>query len=195
MANQSWQITAPGTLTLKDLGPTPHPGAKQALVRIQAVSFNYRDVLVVDHNLGYPVLAEPDLVPCSDGAGVIEETGPESRWKKGDRVIIHPSSWLTGSDARDFDLYGTMGAGKEDGTLRRYIVWDDEKLVRAPEGLSIEEATTLFTAGGTAWQALFYGLFKLQPGMTVLTQGTGGVSCYAIQVRLLRSSFPLMGRP
>lgn len=89
---------------------------------------------------------------------------------------------MTGSDARDFNMNGTMGAGTSDGTLREYVVLDDERLLRAPEGLSIEEASTLYTAGATAWQALRYGLVKLEPGMTVLTQGTGGVSCFAIQV-------------
>lgn len=89
---------------------------------------------------------------------------------------------MTGSDARDFDMNGTMGAGTSDGTLREFIVLDDKRILLAPEGLSIEEASTLYTAGATAWQALRYGLVKLEAGMTVLTQGTGGVSCFAIQV-------------
>lgn len=77
-----------------------------------------------------------------------------------------------------------MGAGNVNGTLRRYMVVDDQQLVRAPEGLSIEEVSMMKTAGGSAWQALFHGRLKLEPGMSVLTQGTGGVSCWAILVRL-----------
>ncbi|KAK0333470.1 hypothetical protein LTR91_025847 [Friedmanniomyces endolithicus] len=67
-----------------------------------------------------------------------------------------------------------------DGMLRRWLVWDDDRLFRAPSHLSLEEASTLFVAGVTAYRALFYGSFRPQPGMTVLTQGTGGVSCFAI---------------
>lgn len=75
-----------------------------------------------------------------------------------------------------------MGGGAADGTLRRYVVWDDDRIVKAPDNLSIEEVATLYTAGVTAWNSLFHGKIKLEPGMTVLTQGTGGVSCFAIQV-------------
>ena len=167
----------------KDLGPnTLKPGHKQALIRIYAVAFNYRDRLVIDHNPDYPIKAQPGLVPCTDGAGIVEEVGPNSIWRKDDRVVIHTNTWLNGLDPRNFKLEGVAGAGNQDGTLRTYLVWDDERLIRAPEGLSVEEASTLFTAGVTAYRALFHGLIELQPGMTVLTQGTGGVSCYAIQV-------------
>lgn len=183
MANQAWQITSPGVISLNDLGPTlPKPGPKQVLVRIQAVAFNYRDRLVVDANPAYPLLAKANLVPCNDGAGIVEETGSESVWKKGDRVVVYPSKWLRGLDPRGFKLEDVSGGGDQDGTLRRWLVWEDERLFRAPEGLSMEEACTLFCAGSTAYRALFHGPIKLEPGMTVLTQGTGGVSCYAIQV-------------
>ncbi|EME80211.1 uncharacterized protein MYCFIDRAFT_31107 [Pseudocercospora fijiensis CIRAD86] len=181
MANQAWKITAPGEVTLVDLD-TPKPGPKQALIRLQAASLNYRDILVMNHDPSYPAMAKQDLIPCSDGAGVVEEAGPGSEWKAGDRVIIQPNTWVSGFDPRDFDIFKTMGGGAMDGTLRRYLVWDDDRLIKAPDGLSIEESSTLYTAGATAWNALMHGLFKLEPGMTVLTQGTGGVSCYAIQI-------------
>lgn len=182
MSNQAWQITSPGCLSLVTLDEIPTPGPNQALIRMQAVSLNYRDVLVAEHNPSYPVKAKPNLTPCSDGAGVIEAAGPGSRWKQGDRVFVHPNTWKTGSDPRDFDIRRTMGGGVTDGTLRRYVVWDDDRIVKTPDNLSIEEAATLYTAGATAWNALFHGKMKLKPGMTVLTQGTGGVSCFAIQV-------------
>lgn len=196
MSNQAWQITAPGSLSLVTLPTIPSPGPNQALIRIQAVSLNYRDVLVVDHSPSYPVQAKPNLTPCSDGAGVIEEAGPGSKWKKGDRVFVHPNTWKGGDDPRDFDLHLTMGGGTTDGTLRRYVVWDDDRIVKAPDNLSIEEVATLYTAGATAWNALFHGKLKLEPGMSVLTQGTGGVSCFAIQVgRFDIISFPLLTIP
>lgn len=182
MSNQAWQITGPGSLSLITLPSVPTPGPNQALIRIQAVSLNYRDVLVIDHSPSYPLEAKPNLTPCSDGAGVIEQPGPGSKWKKGDRVFVHPNTWKKGADPRHFDLRLTMGGGAADGTLRRYVVWDDDRIVRAPDNLSIEEVATLYTAGVTAWNSLFRGNMKLEPGMTVLTQGTGGVSCFAIQV-------------
>ncbi|KAK5123865.1 hypothetical protein LTR85_002061 [Meristemomyces frigidus] len=183
MANQAWQITSPGVLELKDLGhDIPMPGPRQALIRIQAVTFNYRDVLVVESSPDYPVKPKAGLVPCSDAAGTVEEAGPDSIWKKGDRVVIHPNTWLTGLDPRNLDMYSIAGGGDCDGTLRRWLVWDDARLWRAPEGLSIEESCTQFTAGNTAYRALFHGPKRIEPGMTILTQGTGGVSCFAIQI-------------
>ena len=112
----------------------------------------------------------------------MEEAGAGSTWKKGDRVVIHPNTWVSGLDPRLFKLDQTAGAVDSDGTLRRYLVWDDARLFRAPSHLSMEEASTLYTAGNTAYRAIFHGPMKLEPGMTVLTQGTGGVSCYAIEI-------------
>ena len=153
------------------------------LVEIHAFALNYRDKLVIDHNAGYPLQAKPDLIPGSDGAGIVEDVGSGSVWKKGDRVVIHPNTWITGTDGRDFVFDKTMGGGNVDGTFRRFMVTSDDMLFRAPAELSFEEACTLYTAGVTAYRALFYGGARVQPGMTVLTQGTGGVSCYAIMVR------------
>ncbi|KAI7160657.1 hypothetical protein KC349_g3368 [Hortaea werneckii] len=183
MANQAWQVISPGELQLVDLGdPLPKPGDKQILIRLHAAALNYKDRLVINHDPQYPIATKPRLVPCIDGAGVVEESGPGSAWKKGDRVVLHGTSWISGDDARDFELASCAGAGSVDGTLRRYAVWDDDRVISAPTGLSMEEACTLFCAGVTAYRALFHGPVKLQPGMTVLVQGTGGVSCYAIQI-------------
>ena len=67
-----------------------------------------------------------------------------------------------------------MGGGEWDGTLTQYLVLDDSRVFRAPAGLMHVEASTLFTAGATAYNGLFYGEPKVGPGVTVLTQGTGG---------------------
>lgn len=182
MANQAWQITSPGTLTLSDLGPVPKPGPKQALVRMHAVALNYRDILVMEHDPSYPVKTNANLIPGSDGAGVVEEAGEDSRWKNGDRVIVHPNSWKTGIDNRDYRLDRTLGGGDLDGTFQRRMLLNDDQLFRAPQGLSLEEASTIYTAGVTAYRALFYSGRRVGPGTVVLTQGTGGVSCFAIQV-------------
>ena len=182
MANQAWQISEPGAYKLVTLDTAiPKPGSKQALVRIYAASYNYRDKLIRDLSPDYPLHAQPNLVPASDGAGIVQEAGTDSIWKKGDRVIIHAHDWLTGDDPRQFDMHSVIGSGTMDGTLRRYLVWDDAKLIRAPSQLSMEEAASLWCAGLTAFRGLFHGPIAIGPGTTVLTQGTGGVSCFAIQ--------------
>jgi NADPH:quinone reductase-like Zn-dependent oxidoreductase len=76
MANQAWQIPSPGKLAIGDLGPIPKPQANQVLVRVHAASLNYRDRLVVDHNPSYPTKAKKNLIPGSDGAGIVEAVGP-----------------------------------------------------------------------------------------------------------------------
>jgi len=79
--------------------------------------------------------------------------------------------------------------GVVDGTLREYAVFDEQGLVAQPSNLNWLEASTLSCAALTAWNAL-YGLESraLKPGQTVLTQGTGGVSIFALQVRRPRPS-------
>lgn len=135
MANQAWQVISPGELQLVDLGePLPKPGDKQILIRLHAAALNYKDRLVVNHDPHYPIATKPRLVPCIDGAGVVEESGPGSAWKKGDRVVVHGTSWITGNDARDFELASCAGAGSVEGTLRRYAVWDDDRVIAAPTG-------------------------------------------------------------
>lgn len=187
MANQAWQITAPGVLTLNTLdSPTPKPGPGQVLLRVHAISYNYRDVLVIDHSPHYAGPAKPNLIPCSDAAGVIQETYPGSKWNKGDRVVICGNSWVHGINQRDFNIDGTLGATDLDGTLRRWMVYDEERLVEVPAHLSLEEAASIHTAGVTSFRALFHGPSTIGPGTTVLTQGTGGVSCFAVQVHVIQ---------
>jgi NADPH:quinone reductase-like Zn-dependent oxidoreductase len=152
MTNQAWQIRSAGHLELVDLGPSlPKPGPHQVLVRIQAVALNYRDKLVLEHSPHYPILAKPDLVPCGDGAGVVEDVGEDSKWKKGDRVVLFFGDWLKGNDARGWKMEGAAGAGELDGFLRRFVVWDDERVFRVPEKLSVVEASTMIIAGATAF--------------------------------------------
>lgn len=182
MANQAWQIPSAGKLVLSDLGPLPTPGPKEILVRIHAISLNYRDILVADHDPAYPLKAKENLIPGSDAAGIVEAHGSESHWKKGDRVVLHPNDWMSG-DPRNYIFHQTLGGASQDGTFQRYMLVDEERVFKAPDSISLREAATIFTAGVTAWRVLNYGEPKLVgPESTILTQGTGGVSCYAIQV-------------
>ena len=113
------------------------------------VALNARDLLVLTSSPLYPMQTSPGLVPCGDAAGIVEEVGKESAWKVGDRVILHPNSWLSGRDERDFDIANCFGGGTVAGTLTEYMVVGDERLIQVPEHLSLEEASALPTAGGT----------------------------------------------
>jgi NADPH:quinone reductase-like Zn-dependent oxidoreductase len=159
--------------------PTPSPRRGQVLVRIHAASLNYRDLLIITGRYGRAAI-RPGLVPLSDGAGEVVEVGPDvTRFKTGDRVAgIFHQKWIAGevSDA----IRGSALGGDLDGTLAEYRVFEADGLVHVPGHLSYEEGATLPCAALTAWNALF-GHRVVQPGDTVLTQGTGGVSIFAIQ--------------
>ena len=121
-------------------------------------------------------------VPFSDGAGEIAAIGESvTKWKVGDRVSpIFAQGWIEG-DTNLQKSRSSIGAGAQaDGVLREYGVFNEQGLVRIPEHLSYEEAATLPCAGVTAWNALAVS-GKLKAGETVLTQGTGGVSIFAVQ--------------
>ncbi len=166
--------------------PDPAPGPGEVLVRIKAVSLNYRDLMVARGHYN-PRLKLP-LVPCSDGAGMVEAIGPGvSRAKVGDRVAscFFPS-WIDGapSDEKTRDALGggTLADGQSvDGLLAELVVMTEHSLVHVPEYLSLDEAATLPCAAVTAWNALMEAN-PIRAGQTVLTLGTGGVSLFALQI-------------
>jgi NADPH:quinone reductase-like Zn-dependent oxidoreductase len=159
-------------------GPVPQPGAGQVLVRIKAATLNYRDLLTVKG--GYGSRQKFPLVPVSDGAGVIETVGPGVReFAPGDRVIgSFFEGWL-GGEPSQAKMSAALG-GAVDGVLAEYRVFPAQALVRTPAHLSDVEAAALPCAGLTAWSAVTK-LGGVKPGQTVLTQGTGGVSLFALQ--------------
>lgn len=129
----------------------------------------------------YPFALNFPVVPGSDGAGEVVETGSKvTQFKKGDKVVTlfnqqHQYGPIDGRGASS-GLGGVI-----DGTLRQYGAFNENGLVKSPENLNHLEASTLSCAALTSWNAL-YGLKPLQPGQTVLVQGTGGVSIFALQV-------------
>ena len=158
--------------------PDPVPGPFQVRLRVTAASLNYRDLLMV-RGLYNPKQKLP-LIPCSDGAGVIDAIGPGvTRVKVGDRCFgAFSQGWIAGEPTRD-KLRTTLG-GPLDGALGDTMLLHEEGVVRTPEHLSDEEAATLPCAAATAWSALVtFGNCKA--GDTVLLQGTGGVSIFALQ--------------
>ncbi len=156
----------------------PKPGRGQILVRLHAASLNFRDSMIIKGFFG-PYVPQ-GIIPLSDGAGEVVETGEGvSRFRVGDRVMpIFNPHWIGGKRPIDSSPMGL--GGEVDGVLAEYIVVDDIRAVRIPDHLSYVEASTLPCAALTAWSALVQEEAPL-PGETVVTQGTGGVSIFALQ--------------
>ncbi len=163
----------------------PQPGTGQALVRMRAWSLNYRDLMIVQGTY-HPKLPLP-MVPLSDGAGEVVSVGPGvTRVRPGDSVVaIFMQSWLDGglTEAKARSALG----GALPGLLAEYVVLDAEGLVPFPEHLSLEEAATLPCAAVTAWHALVTE-GDVRSGETVLIQGSGGVSLFALQFARARGA-------
>lgn len=182
---RAWQIRSFGIDSLEFVErPTPTPGPGEVLVGVRAIALNYRDLLVVK-GLYNPQMRLP-RIPCSDGAGEVLAVGEEvSAWKPGDRVAgIFMQNWLDGALTRARSR-GALG-GDVDGMLADHIVLHETGLVPIPEHLSFQEAATLPCAAVTAWKAL--AAADLRPGSTVLIQGTGGVSIFALQFARLQGA-------
>jgi NADPH:quinone reductase-like Zn-dependent oxidoreductase len=145
---------------------------------VYAVSWNYRDLMVTVGKYN-PKMKLP-RIPCSDGAGEVAAVGEGvTRVKVGDRVAgIFMQNWIDGEP----DVEKTRGAlgGDIDGMLRELVVLREDGVVHFPEHLSYEEAATLPCAGVTAWNALVHA-GGVKAGDTVVIQGTGGVSIFALQ--------------
>ncbi|MCD9186963.1 MAG: NAD(P)-dependent alcohol dehydrogenase [Pyrinomonadaceae bacterium] len=163
------------TLTNRE---TPEPKEMEVVVKFHAASLNYRDLMMVNGWYN-PNLKRP-RVPLSDGAGEVVSVGSAvTKWKVGDRVTpIFMQGWIDG--AIDFQKARTALGGDVDGVLREFGAFDENGLVCIPEHLSYEEAATLPCAAVTAYHALFCS-DGLKPDDTVLLQGTGGVSIFALQ--------------
>lgn len=158
--------------------PDPEPGAGQVLLRMRAWSLNYRDLLIVT-GLYNPKLRLP-FTPLSDGVGEVVAVGSGvTRVKAGDRVAgIFMQQWVEGeiTEAKSRSALG----GAIDGLFAEQVVLDAEGVVHVPPHLTDEEAGTLPCAAVTAWRALVTE-GRLKAGDTVLIQGTGGVSLFALQ--------------
>src|SRR6266404_2089850 len=152
----------------------PAPGAGEVLVKVRASSLNFRDYIIV--NGWFPMPVPDGRVPLSDGAGEVQAIGAGvRRFKVGDRVVnaFFPN-WFGGK----FNVMPEQYVIEHDGWLAEYKILNAEALAALPEYLSFEEGATLPCAGVTAWSALA----GVSAGDTVLTQGTGGVSIFAIQL-------------
>lgn len=161
--------------------PDPKPGHGEVLVRMRAVSLNYRDMLMVNgmYSRG-SANAGGSITPFSDGCGVVEAVGPGvTRVAVGDRVAtLFFQNWISGrptleklSSSLGFPI---PGAGRELG------VFSQEGVSKVPAFLTDQQVATLPCAALTAWRGLFEDA-RLEPGDTVVLQGTGGVSIFGLQ--------------
>ncbi|MFE4709249.1 NAD(P)-dependent alcohol dehydrogenase [Paenibacillus sp. NPDC056722] len=156
----------------------PTPGKGEVLIRMKAVSLNYRDIFALDGYFNNGSTAP--FIPVSDGAGEIFALGEGAdKFQIGDQVAgIFNQKWISGEMLPDYND-GELG-GPLDGMLAEYVVLPQEGLVRIPDHLSYVEAASLPCAAITAWHAVVED-GKVKAGDTVVIQGTGGVSIFAMQ--------------
>jgi NADPH:quinone reductase-like Zn-dependent oxidoreductase len=159
--------------------PTPAFGPTDTLVAMRAAALNYRDLLVVNGRSHW----KPPVprIPLSDGVGVVTAVGRRaSRWRVGDRVAgIFLPNWVDGALTPEKSS-GALGGSAVDGVLAGYRVFSEQSLVRVPDQLTDVEAATLPVAAVTAWNAV-NRRSRIKSGDSVLIQGTGGVSLFALQ--------------
>ena len=179
---RAYEIVA-GSSTLDGLRrcerPNPEPLPTQILVRIQAASLNYRDLLIArGHYMGGAVSA--NTTPLSDGAGEVIAVGSNvTRFRVGERVAgTFFRGWIDGRPPRGPLI--ALGAPPADGVLSEFAVFDEQNAVKVPAHLSPAQAATLPCAAVTAWRSLV-DIGGIAPGETVLLLGTGGVSMFALQ--------------
>ena len=178
------ELTYPwGTASLKVVErPDPTPGPGQIVMRMRAVSLNFRDVIIAGRG-GYAAGGEgsPPVVPFSDGCGIVEAIGDGvTRVAVGDRIstLFFPN-WIAGRATPQKSL-GALGSPGAPGAGRELALLSEHAVSLVPDYLTDHEVSTLACAALTAWRALFVDA-RLEPGDTVVLQGTGGVSIFGLQ--------------
>ncbi|KAL7621980.1 hypothetical protein AAE478_007481 [Parahypoxylon ruwenzoriense] len=143
------------------------------LIKVHAVSLNYRDANIANGGNPWPVL--PNGILCNDAAGEIIAVGEKvTTLAVGDRVSpVTDTEYISGRE-----LGRSWLAADEDGVLTDYLVFDANKLCKLPAYLDWVSAATIPCAGVTAWAALK----EMRIGQTILIQGTGGVSSFALKL-------------
>jgi NADPH:quinone reductase-like Zn-dependent oxidoreductase len=158
---------------------TPVVGENEVLVKTTAVSLEFHDLIVVENRIPFGIPLPH--IPVSEGVGIVERVGGNvTRWKKGDRVIIpFISRWEAGRNTPYHDQWRTSFS--RPGLLAEYTVQPENTLVRTPNNLTDEQAAPLSVGGLTVWTCLVEQA-NIRAGQTILTQGSGGVSLFALQI-------------
>lgn len=154
------------------------PVEDEIRVRVCASSINFHDLSVVLGRLGH----KENLVPLSDGAGVVEEVGKNvTEFQPGDHVIsCFCPDWSDGEPTPVKINPGVVAGDGCDGFATQMVTMHQRYFTKAPMNLSFAEAATLPCAALTAWHAVFEEQ-PVVPGDVVLVQGTGGVATFALQ--------------
>jgi NADPH:quinone reductase-like Zn-dependent oxidoreductase len=186
--NRAYRRTSDGTsieLLEEPLSNDLKPN--EALIKIHAVSLNFRDVAMISGR--YPVEVIKQGVPCSDAAATVVAVGSDvKKVKVGDYVTpSFQTNYVTGTEKHnDMSALG----GDVDGVLREYAVFEADILTKVPEHLSYEEASTIACAGVTAWSALDMG--RSLKAESALMQGAGGVSMFALIICVAAGIKPII---
>ena len=177
---RSYQLGTFGleNLELTEIEPAS-PGPGEVAVDVRAFSLNYRDLLVIEGTYN-PKLSLP-ATPVSDGAGVVAAVGEGvTRVNKDDRVMTQfVADWTDGPFEKRY-IGSTLGVPGP-GLAAERVILPERAVVPIPKGYDFAQASTLPIAALTAWSVLVTE-GSLEPGGTVLTLGTGGVSIFALQL-------------
>lgn len=179
MTGSAVRIGSPATLDSlqrTDLPDPGQPGPGEIRVKLQASSLNYHDFAVVSGMIP----AAEGRIPMSDGAGVIEAVGEDvTSFAPGDLAVsLFFPEWSDG--APPLTAFRQVPGDGIDGYARTVVRAPAWWFTHAPKGYDAAQAATLTCAGLTAWRALFVD-GEVKPGSTVLVQGSGGVSVFALQ--------------
>ena len=176
MISRARRIIANGVLGPVDSVAVRQPGPGQALLQIHATSVNYHDLVGVDG--GIPNLAIP-RVPFSDASAIVAAIGDGVTGVAVGDAVIPGFFWHWQSGPPTRQAQSVILGDQVDGTLQSHVVVPAPSLARAPAGLTHEEIATLGCAGLTAWRSVVVEA-GIRPGQTVVVQGTGGVSLFAL---------------
>lgn len=166
-----------GSIRLVERAAPAAPAGHEVRVRVRAVSLNYRDVVIARLARNRKKI----VVPASDGSGEVVAVGEAvTRLRVGDRVAAAFFPTWRGGPLQEEHHANALG-GSIDGMLAEEVVLPEWSWVKLPERWTFEQGSTLPCAGVTAWHALFEAA-ALKPGETILVQGSGGVSIFALQL-------------
>ncbi|EWG45960.1 hypothetical protein FVEG_06591 [Fusarium verticillioides 7600] len=177
----------PRTIELSTENIPRELGPNDVLIKIHALSLNFRDVAML--NGRYPMEVEERGIPCSDAAAEVVAIGPAVKdFSTGDHVsVIFDLNNMTGYEDKSHYSLGSDTAG----VLREYAIYQDKHLVHLPKYLPWDEAATITCAGVTAWNSLD-GLTTCSKARSALLQGTGGVSMFALLICVAAGIQPII---
>lgn len=138
--------------------PDPEPAKGQILIKVEAVTVNFADVLMVKGE--YQFRPDPPFAPGYEAAGTVVVSNQAEGLSPGDRVA-------------GFAFHGGMA---------EKMVINGSNAARIPDNLDADAAATIPAGYGTSYHALV-DRAQLQPGETLLVLGaSGGVGMAAVQI-------------